>query len=37
MKPAAISGKKREYLKDKINKHATNCKNKNIRDQCRGK
>jgi hypothetical protein len=24
--------KKREYLKDKINDHATNSKNKNIRD-----
>jgi hypothetical protein len=26
--------KKREYLKDKINKHAMNSKNKNIRDLC---
>jgi hypothetical protein len=28
--------KKREYLKDKINKLATNSKNKNIRDLYRG-
>jgi hypothetical protein len=29
--------KKREYLKDKINKLATNSKDKNIRDMYRGK
>jgi hypothetical protein len=28
--------KKREYLKDKINELATNCKNKNIRDLYKG-
>jgi spore coat protein U-like protein len=28
--------KKREYLKDKINEFATNSKNKNITDLCRG-
>jgi hypothetical protein len=28
--------KKREYLKGKINELATNSKNKNIRDLCRG-
>jgi hypothetical protein len=28
--------KKREYLKNKINKLETNSKNKNIRDLCRG-
>jgi hypothetical protein len=28
--------KKREHLKDKINELATNSKNKNIRDLCRG-
>jgi hypothetical protein len=28
--------KKRKYLKDKINELATNSKNKNIRDLCRG-
>jgi hypothetical protein len=33
VKPADISGiKKREYLKDKINKLALNSKNKNIKD-----
>jgi hypothetical protein len=33
MKPADISGiKRRDYLKDKINELAINCKNKNIRD-----
>jgi hypothetical protein len=36
MKPADISGIKREYLKDKINELATNSKNKNIRDLYRG-
>jgi hypothetical protein len=28
--------KKREYLRDKINELATNSKNKNIRDLCKG-
>jgi hypothetical protein len=28
--------KKREYLKDKINEHATNSKNRNIRELYRG-
>jgi uncharacterized protein (DUF2461 family) len=28
--------KKSEYLKDRINEHATNSKNKNIRNPCRG-
>jgi hypothetical protein len=32
VKPADISGKKREYLKDKINELATNSKDKNITD-----
>jgi hypothetical protein len=32
VKPADISGIKREYMKDKINELATNYKNKNIRD-----
>jgi hypothetical protein len=36
VKPADISGKKREYLKGKINELATNSKNKNIRDLYRG-
>jgi hypothetical protein len=37
MKPADISGKKKkEYLKDKMNKLATNSKKKNIRDLYRG-
>jgi hypothetical protein len=31
-----FSSKKREYLKDKINKLATNSKNKNVRDLYRG-
>jgi chemotaxis methyl-accepting protein methylase len=31
-----FKNKKREYLKDKINKLATNSKNKNIRDLYRG-
>jgi hypothetical protein len=31
-----FSNKNREYLKDKINEHATNSKNKNIRDLSRG-
>jgi hypothetical protein len=30
----AFQGKKREYLKDKINELATNSKNKNIRNLC---
>jgi hypothetical protein len=30
VKPAGISGKKREYLKVNINELATNSKNKNI-------
>jgi hypothetical protein len=36
VKPAGISGKKREYLKDRINELATNSKNKNISDLYRG-
>jgi hypothetical protein len=32
VKSAGNSGKKREYLKDKIDELATNSKNKNIRD-----
>jgi hypothetical protein len=32
VKPAGISGKKREYLKEKTDELATNSKNKNIRD-----
>jgi hypothetical protein len=36
VKPADISGIKREYLKDKINELATNSKNKVIRDLYRG-
>jgi hypothetical protein len=36
MKPADISGIKREYLKDKINELATNSNNKNIRGLYRG-
>jgi hypothetical protein len=37
MKRTDISGKKKEeYLKDKINELATNSKNKNVRDLCRG-
>jgi hypothetical protein len=36
VKPADISGIKREYLKDKINERAMNSKNKNIRDLYRG-
>jgi hypothetical protein len=32
VKPADISGTKREYLKDKMKELATNSKNKNIRD-----
>jgi hypothetical protein len=36
VKPAGISGKKRENLKDKIDELATNRKNKKIRDLCRG-
>jgi hypothetical protein len=36
VKPADISGIKREYLKDKMNDFATNSKNKNIRDLHRG-
>jgi hypothetical protein len=32
VKPADISGKRREYRKDKINELATNGKSKNIRD-----
>jgi hypothetical protein len=36
VKPADISGKKREYLKDKINELAINNKYKNIRDLYRG-
>jgi hypothetical protein len=36
-RPENISGiKKREYLKDKINELATNSKNKNTRNLCRG-
>jgi hypothetical protein len=36
VKPANISGIKREYLKGKINEVATNSKNKNIRYLNRG-
>jgi hypothetical protein len=36
VKPADISGIKREYLRGKINEPATNCKNKNIRHLYRG-
>jgi hypothetical protein len=36
VKPADISGKKREYLKGKINELATNRKNKNTGDLYRG-
>jgi hypothetical protein len=37
VKPTDISGIKRgKYLKDKINELATNGKNKNISDLCRG-
>jgi predicted nuclease of restriction endonuclease-like RecB superfamily len=36
VKPADISGKKRETLKEKINELETNSKNKNIRDLYRG-
>jgi hypothetical protein len=36
VKPSRISGKKREYLKDKIDELAKNSKNKNIKDLCRG-
>jgi hypothetical protein len=32
VKPADISGKKKEYLEDKINDLVTNSKNKNIRE-----
>jgi hypothetical protein len=32
VKPAGISGKKREYLKENINEFATNSKKKNIRE-----
>jgi hypothetical protein len=32
VKPAGISGIKKEYLKDKIDELPTNYKNKNIRD-----
>jgi hypothetical protein len=33
--PKLVEGNK-SYLKDKINELATNSKNKNIRDQCKG-
>jgi hypothetical protein len=37
MKPAGNIGiKKREYLKDNINEHGTNSKNRNSRDLYRG-
>jgi hypothetical protein len=36
MKSAGISGIKRGNVRDKINELATNSKNKNIRDLCRG-
>jgi hypothetical protein len=36
LKPASTSGKKREYLKDKIDELATNSKKKNIKDLNRG-
>jgi C4-type Zn-finger protein len=36
MKLVDISGKKREYLKSKINELETNSKNKNIRELYRG-
>jgi hypothetical protein len=36
VKPADILGKKREYLKDKINELARGSKNKKIRDLYRG-
>jgi hypothetical protein len=36
VKPAGFSGKKRQYLKDKIDELATNIKNKNNRDLYRG-
>jgi hypothetical protein len=32
-----ISGRQKEYLKDKMNELATNSKNKNVRDLYRGK
>jgi hypothetical protein len=32
VKPADISGKRREYLKERSSDLATNSKNKNIRD-----
>jgi hypothetical protein len=32
VKPASNSGRKREYLEDKIDELATNSKNKNIKD-----
>jgi hypothetical protein len=32
VKPGGILGIKMEYLKDKIDEHATNSKNKNTRD-----
>jgi hypothetical protein len=36
VKPAGISEKKREYIKDKINELATNSNNRNIRDLYKG-
>jgi hypothetical protein len=36
VKTVSISGINWEYLKDTINELATNSKNKNIRDLCRG-
>jgi hypothetical protein len=36
VKPAGISGKKGEHLKDRINELATNSKKKNIRDLYKG-
>jgi predicted nuclease of restriction endonuclease-like RecB superfamily len=36
MKAADISGKKREYLKEKINELAMNITNKNIRGMYKG-
>jgi hypothetical protein len=36
VKPTGFSGKKKEYLKEKINKLAMNSKNKNVRDLYKG-
>jgi hypothetical protein len=36
VKATGISGKKREYLKDNVDELATNSKNNNTRELCRG-